>query len=337
MSEKLNSKKHVLITGAAGFVGFHTALRFLKEGCTVFGFDSISDYYDVNLKLSRIEVLSQYEHFKFKKGNLEDDALVKDVVGKFRPNLVLHFAAQAGVRHSFTHPKSYIGSNIIGTFNLLEALKLYPSDHLILASTSSVYGSESKVPAHEGLKANTPISLYAATKKATEVISHSYSHLYGLPITAARFFTVYGPWGRPDMALYKFTSSIINGLPIELYNSGEMIRDFTFVDDLVDTLFKVASLYPVRATDTNGLNKPPYRILNIGNSKPVKLMDYLSVLEDALGKTAQKTMLPIQPGEVIETFADNNKLLTLIGKPKYTPIEVGIPKFVEWFNIYNKI
>lgn len=323
--------KKVYITGSAGFIGFHVSERFLQAGYEVLGIDSLTDYYDVNLKIARNRILRNNKNYAFQKINITHKSELNQSMLEFSPDIVIHLAAQAGVRHSIEHPDTYIGTNIQGTYNILEACRWMKPKHLMMASTSSVYGANKEMPFTEKHSTDTPISLYAATKKASEVISHSYSHLYNIPITNFRFFTVYGPWGRPDMALFKFTKAILEGRPIDLYNGGDMLRDFTFVDDIATAIHKLSYKIPKINEPNEMLKVAPWRVVNIGNSAPVHLTKYLQVLEDCLGKKAIINNMPMQPGDVSETFSNVQKLECLTGWRPKTEIKDGIKKFVDWY------
>jgi UDP-glucuronate 4-epimerase len=332
----------ILVTGAAGFIGFHVALRLLEDGHAVHGLDSVNDYYDVRIKQARLELLRKYPSFTFHKVELTDQAAVTAVFATHRPGYVVNLAAQAGVRHSLTHPRTYTDSNITGFLHILEGCRHHGVKHLVYASSSSVYGLNTTMPFSVHHNVDHPVSLYAATKKANELMAHSYSHLYGLPATGLRFFTVYGPWGRPDMALFLFTKAIIEGKPIDVYNEGRMKRDFTYVDDIVEGVVRVI---PRPATPNPGwrgdspdsaTSKAPYRLYNIGNHSPVELLHFIEVIEDCLGKKAIKRMLPLQPGDVPTSFADIADLARDIGFSPNTPIEVGIRRFIDWYRDYYR-
>lgn len=326
-----DATKKVLITGAAGFIGFHLSKRLLGLGATVVGFDNVNDYYDVGLKESRLEILRQYEKFTFIKGDLADEAAVSALFDTYQPDIVVNLAAQAGVRYSIDHPRSYIDSNIIGFFNILEACRHHEVEHLLFASSSSVYGNQQKTPFSTTDNVDHPISLYAATKKSDELMAYTYSHLYGIPATGLRFFTVYGPFGRPDMAYFKFTNKIRRGEAIQIYNNGDMYRDFTYVDDIV-TGIEHMLCNPPKANDFGDR----YKIYNIGNNKPEKLMHFIEVLEQAIGKTAKKEFLPMQPGDVYQTYADVSELERDFDFKPATTIEEGLGKFATWYKDYYK-
>jgi UDP-glucuronate 4-epimerase len=331
--------KRAFVTGSAGFIGFHLSRRLLEEGWTVTGFDAITDYYDVALKHSRHAVLEKMEGFTPIIAQLEDKQAVADAYKDAAPDVVFHLAAQAGVRYSLEAPDSYISSNILGTHHVLEAAREYGAEHMVLASTSSVYGASRKTPYREIDAADWPVSLYAATKKANEGMGHSYADLWGLPITMARFFTVYGPYGRPDMALFKFCQAILGGKPIDIYNKGKMSRDFTYIDDVVDALVKLIPVPPVAgepviASDTISPTAP-FRTVNIGSSKPVQLFDYISALEDALGRKAQRNIMDGQKGEMVDTWAETGLLRALTGFEPTTDYRDGIRAFVDWYANYH--
>ena len=328
----------VLLTGSAGFIGFHVAKFLLERGHSVTGLDSLSDYYDVELKQDRTSLLQEYSNFTPIVGNICDKSLVNDIFQSVQPETVFHLAAQAGVRDSISNPRIYFESNLQGTFELLEAARSHRPKHLIIASTSSVYGANGKQPFQEADRADHQISFYAASKKATENLAHSYSHTYGLPTTVCRFFTVYGPWGRPDMALFKFTRNIMLGQPIEVYNNGNLERDFTYIDDVCQILMQLMDAAPdtamTRSATMNESPVAPFRLLNIGSRRPVALIDFIKTLEQAIGIPAQINFLSMQPGDMKTTWSDNSALTELIGPQTYTDIEVGIRHFVEWYRGY---
>ena len=325
----------ILITGSAGFIGFHVARRLLELGRSVVGVDGFTNYYDVNLKQARHEILAQLPGFSARVFMLEDAGAVRETFAQVRPEIVIHLAAQAGVRYSLDNPRAYIDSNIVGTFNVLEACRETPPRHLVMASTSSVYGDGEVVPFTEQSDSSRPVSLYAATKKATEVIAHSYAHLHGLPITALRFFTVYGPWGRPDMALFKFTDAILHDREIEVYGEGRMSRDFTFVDDLADGIVGLLHQPPLDMSSTdNDRRAAPFRAINIGASQPVGLNEFIAAIEAALGKPARRKLLPMQPGDVRRTFADIGALRGLVPDLQPTSLADGVRAFVDWYRDY---
>ena len=330
----------ILVTGVAGFIGMHVALRLLNDGHEVAGLDNLNDYYDVNLKKARLDHIGSPNQFAFHKFDLSDRDKISTLFSEFRPEVVINLAAQAGVRYSLKSPHSYIDSNIIGFTNILEACRHYEIGHLIYASSSSVYGLNEDMPCHEGQNADHPLALYGATKKANELLAHSYSHLFGIPTTGLRFFTVYGPWGRPDMALFKFTEAIVGGRPINIYNYGEMIRDFTYIDDIVEGIVRLVEKPATANSDFDsalpdaGSSNVPWRIFNIGNGQPTPLLDYVSALEQALGIKAKKNLLEMQPGDVLMTSADTSRLKEWVGFSPNTPIQTGIERFVEWYRSY---
>jgi UDP-glucuronate 4-epimerase len=327
----------ILVTGAAGFIGYHVARRLLERGDTVLGLDNLNDYYDVRLKEARLAQLSPFKQFRFVKADIADRALMATLFTDHAVNAVAHLAAQAGVRYSLTNPHAYVDSNLVGFMNILEGCRHARIRHLVFASSSSVYGGNTKMPFSVHDNVDHPVSLYAATKKANELMAHSYAHLYGLPCTGLRFFTVYGPWGRPDMALFLFTKAILEGQPIDVFNFGKMRRDFTYIDDVAEGVVRVLDR-PVQpnaqwsgeAPDPSS-SRAPYKMYNIGNNSPVGLMQCIEVLEHHLGRKAEKSMLPLQPGDVPETWADIDDLVRDVGFKPSTPIEVGIERFVKWY------
>ncbi|OWJ76240.1 UDP-glucuronate 5-epimerase [Haematobacter missouriensis] len=330
--------RRALVTGSAGFIGYHLSERLLAEGWEVLGLDAMTDYYDVSLKEKRHAMLAARPGFRAVIGRVEEPGLVRGLLEEFRPDAVIHLAAQAGVRYSIDAPRSYVEANLVGTFEVLEAARAVPPAHLLLASTSSAYGANTKMPYAETDKADHQMSFYAATKKATESMAHSYAHLYGLPTTMFRFFTVYGPWGRPDMALFKFTRAVLEGKPIDIYNHGDMKRDFTYVTDLVEGIAGLIGVVPgqepVGAFDSLS-PVAPFRVVNIGNGSPVPLMDFVSAIEAATGREAAKNFLPMQPGDVPATWADATLLTRLLGQPlPKTDIRDGVARFVEWYRDY---
>jgi len=338
---RTSSARRVLITGTAGFIGFHLAKLLLAEGFTVFGFDGMTEYYDVQLKRRRHAMLLQDPHFAAVEGMLEDHELFDRVADDFRPDVIVHLAAQAGVRYSLINPRSYIDSNVVGTFNVMEAARRLKTHHLLIASTSSVYGANEKMPFSETDKADTQLTIYAATKKANESMAHSYAHLWNLPTTMFRFFTVYGPWGRPDLALYKFVAAISEGRPIDVYNKGEMYRDFTYVDDLVRSIRLLIDAAPVRPISSEDIEPgdtlspvAPFRVVNIGNSERVRLLDFIDAIEACLGKKAVRRYLAMQKGDVPATWANTELLQRLTGYRPQTDFRDGIAKFVVWFREY---
>ncbi len=332
----------ILLTGAAGFIGFHTAQRLLDRGDEVVGVDIVNAYYDVRLKEARLELLRRHPKFKFLRLDLADRAGVPAAFAAERPQRVIHLAAQAGVRYSLENPHAYIDSNIVAFMNILEACRHHGVEHLVYASSSSVYGANTRMPFSIHHNVDHPVSLYAASKKANELMAHTYSHLFNLPTVGLRFFTVYGPWGRPDMALFLFTKSILEGRPIDLFNEGRMRRDFTYIDDIVEGVVRVAD----RVSTGNpkwdgdapdpGTSRGPYRLYNIGNNRPVELMHLVACLEDALGKKAEKRFLPMQPGDVPATFADVDDLVQDAGFQPSVPIEEGVRRFVAWYREFHK-
>ncbi|MDJ0824773.1 MAG: NAD-dependent epimerase/dehydratase family protein [Rhodobacter sp.] len=329
-----------LVTGSAGFIGFHTSQRLLQAGARVIGLDAMTEYYDPALKEARHRILGQSPGFTPVIGRLEEPGLLAGLMAEHAPDVLVHLAAQAGVRYSIEAPRTYVEANLIGTYEVLEAARATPPKHLMLASTSSVYGANTEMPYAETHKADSQMSFYAATKKATEAMAHSYAHLYGLPVTMFRFFTVYGPWGRPDMALFKFVKAITAGEPIDVYNHGDMRRDFTFVDDLVEGLMRlrdaVPGSEPVGAADSLS-PVAPFRVVNIGNGAPVQLMDFVRAVEAALGQEARINFMDMQPGDVPATWADATLLQTLVGALPKTPLEVGVRRFVEWYrDVYGE-
>jgi UDP-glucuronate 4-epimerase len=335
--------KTVLVTGAAGFIGFHLSQRLLSRGDEVIGLDNINDYYDVTLKKDRLAQLEGKPGFRFHKLELADREGIAQLFATQRFDAVVNLAAQAGVRYSLKNPHAYIDSNIVGFTNILEGCRHSGVKHLVFASSSSVYGANTKMPFSVHDNVDHPVSLYAASKKANELMAHTYSHLYGLPTTGLRFFTVYGPWGRPDMALFLFTKAILAGQPIDVFNYGKMRRDFTYIDDIVEGVIRVmdniAEPNPTWSSDAPdpGTSKAPYKIYNIGNNQPVELMRFIEVLEDCLGKKAEKNMLPIQAGDVPATYADVDDLMRDVGFKPNTPIEVGIERFVAWYRSYYNV
>jgi len=331
----------VLITGTAGFIGFHLAQLLLRDGMVVHGFDGMTDYYDVRLKQRRHQILLQNQGFTATEGMLEDQALFDRVADDFAPDMIVHLAAQAGVRYSIENPRAYLDSNVIGSFNVMEAARRLGVQHLLMASTSSVYGANDKVPYAESDKVETQMSFYAATKKANENMAHAYAHIHGLPITMFRFFTVYGPWGRPDMALYKFVDATLGGQAIDVYNYGEMYRDFTYVTDLVRGIRLLMDTIPQRPEDGkvpegDSLSPvAPWRVVNIGNSTSIKLTDFIDAIEVALGMKTTRNLMPMQPGDVPRTWADANLLQRLTGYRPETDVQTGVQKFVDWYRDYS--
>lgn len=330
----------ILVTGAAGFIGFFTAEALLRQGHRVMGLDNLNAYYDPALKKDRLLLLQQHGDFSFIQENLENRAGIEALFGTLRPQRVIHLAAQAGVRHSIDNPHDYIQSNVVGFLNILEGCRSAGVEHLVFASSSSVYGLNTKLPFSEGDITDRPASLYGATKKSNELMAHAYAHLYGIPMTGLRFFTVYGPWGRPDMAPFIFTRRILEGLPIDVYNEGKHSRDFTYIADIVDGVLRALARIPAPAqpAESAGVTaSAPFRIYNIGNNNPVELMHFISCIEEAAGKRAVKNFLPRQPGDVLATFADIGDLTADTGFKPTTPIEVGIPRLVEWYRSYYRL
>lgn len=334
---------HLLITGVAGFIGSSLAERRLTHGDSVTGVDNLSDYYDINLKKARLDRLSRFPSFRFAKMDIADRAVMQDLFSREHFDSVVNLAAQVGVRYSVENPQPYVDTNLVGFCNILEGARRSNVRNLLFASSSSVYGANTKLPFSESDNVDHPISLYAATKKANELLAHSYAHLYRLPCTGLRFFTVYGPWGRPDMALFKFTRNMLEGRPIPVFNNGNMVRDFTYIDDIIEGMVRVIDrpaqpdpLWNGAAPDP-ARSKAPYRIYNIGNSRPVQLMRYIEVLEQCLGRKAQIEMLPIQAGDVPATTADVTELELAVGYRPGTPVEVGVPRFVEWYKAYYRV
>jgi len=332
-----------LVTGSAGFIGFHVSERLLNAGHQVIGIDNLNDYYDVNLKQARLDLLAPHASFRFEQIDLADRKAMADLFASERFDRVIHLAAQAGVRYSIDNPLAYADSNLVGHLNVLEGCRHNKVGHLLYASSSSVYGLNRKLPFSTDDSVDHPISLYAATKKANELMSHTYSHLYGLPTTGLRFFTVYGPWGRPDMALFKFTRAIVEGKSIDVYNHGQMRRDFTYIDDIAEAIVRLQDVIPQPDAQwtveegTPATSSAPYRVYNIGNSSPVALMDYITALETSLGKVAQKNMLPMQPGDVLETSADTQALYDVIGFKPQTSVQDGVQRFVDWYKAFYKV
>ena len=332
-----------LVTGSAGFIGFHVSERLLAAGHQVIGIDNLNDYYDVNLKQARLDLLAPHSSFRFDKIDLADRNAMAELFAKEKFDRVIHLAAQAGVRYSIDNPHAYADSNLVGHLNVLEGCRHNKVGHLLYASSSSVYGLNRKLPFSTDDTVDHPISLYAATKKANELMSHTYSHLYGLPTTGLRFFTVYGPWGRPDMALFKFTRAIVEGNSIDVYNHGQMRRDFTYIDDIAEAIVRLQDVIPQADAmwtveeGTPATSSAPYRVYNIGNSNPVTLMDYITALETSLGKVAQKNMMPMQPGDVLETSADTKALYDVIGFKPQTSVQDGVQRFVDWYKAFYKV
>ena len=340
--------KNILVTGAAGFIGFYLSKRLLEEvkGSTIIGFDNVNDYYDVSLKEYRLDILNKFDNFVFIKGNLADKELVNGVFEKYKPNVVVNLAAQAGVRYSIDHPDVYIESNIIGFYNVLEACRNNPVEHLVYASSSSVYGGNTKVPFSTDDKVDNPVSLYAATKKSNELLAHSYSKLYDIPSTGLRFFTVYGPAGRPDMAYFGFTNKLINNETIKIFNYGNCKRDFTYVDDIVEGIIRVMQGAPKKEKGEDGLPIPPYAVYNIGNSNPENLLDFVQILQEELIRAkvlpedydfeSHKELVPMQPGDVPVTYADTSALEKDYDFKPTTSLREGLRNFAEWYKEYYK-
>ena len=331
----------IFITGSSGFIGFHLSKKLLDKGHSVHGFDSMNKYYDIKLKKNRYQILSKYKKFSFTKGNVENQKILTKSILKFKPKIIIHLAAQAGVRYSIEKPRLYIDSNIVGTFNIIELAKKVNIKHLLIASSSSVYGANKKLPFKEIDKTETQLSIYAATKKATESIAHSYSNIWKVPITILRFFTVYGPWGRPDMALFKFTKGIINKKKIDIYNRGKMYRDFTYIDDVVEgvssLINKPPNLKHVGKIKNDSLSSiAPFRILNIGNTRKVYLLDFINALEKELKIKAKRNYMPMQKGDVKMTLSDTTLLKKIIKYNPTTHYKTGIKKFIEWYFYYYK-
>ncbi len=338
-------KEKILVTGSSGFIGFHVCKTLLSRNYDVIGIDNINNYYDINLKKSRLKILDEYSYKKknswiFYKGALEDSSFLNNIFKKHSPSIVINLAAQAGVRYSITNPKSYIDTNIVGFSNILECCRSEQIKHLIYASSSSVYGGNTKLPFSENDPVNHPVSLYAATKKANELLAHSYSNLYNIPSTGLRFFTVYGPWGRPDMAPMIFAKAIFENTPLKIFNNGKMQRDFTYIDDVAEAIFKLIQKPAISDLNfkTNNPNPStswaPHRILNIGNNDPIELLEFIKILEKLIGRKAKKNYLPMQKGDVVKTWADTNLIKSYIGFKPYTNIQDGLEKFVNWYKGY---
>lgn len=330
-----------LVTGSAGFIGNHVALELLKEGHKVIGVDIVTDYYDVNLKEARLDRLKAFDSFVEARVDLDDDAALDAVFLEHKPDVVVNLAAQAGVRYSLEYPREYVKSNLSGFLNILECCRHHNVKHLLYASTSSVYGANTLQPFSEHIPADHPITFYAATKRANELMAHSYAHLFDIPCTGLRFFTVYGPWGRPDMALFKFTKRILNDTPIDVYNNGQMSRDFTYIDDITDGIIKLCTVIPKAdpswdgdAPDPSFSGVAPFRVYNIGNNQKVPLMRYIEVLEEKIGKPAIRNMMPMQAGDVPSTFADTSEFEAVTGFKPNTSVEIGVGKFVDWYRDY---
>ena len=329
----------VLITGCAGFIGFHLCYTLLSYGLRVIGIDDLTPYYCVKLKQDRLNLLNREEAFSYHRLNIQDSQALNEIFLRYNPTQVVHLAAQAGIRHSVENPKAYINANIVGFANLLESCRLASIQHLVYASSSSVYGLNSKIPFSTQDRTDHPISLYAATKKSNELMAHCYSSLHQIPVTGLRFFTVYGPWGRPDMAYFLFAKKIMSGQPIQIFNHGRMKRDFTYIDDIIKGIFLVMKKPPQPRVDWDGnpsSSSAPYKIYNIGNNQPVELIRFIEILEEALGKKAAKEMLPMQPGDVVETYADIDDLVLETGFQPKIAVEKGVTYFSDWFKNYYK-
>ncbi|MDP9194577.1 MAG: NAD-dependent epimerase [Acidobacteriota bacterium] len=330
----------ILVTGAAGFIGSHVARKLLERGDEVIGVDNLNDYYDVSLKEARLGWLRAFDRFRFERLDIADRSAMEELFARVRPQRVVHLAAQAGVRYSLVNPHAYTEANVTGFLNILEGCRHNEVEHLVFASTSSVYGANTKQPFSEHDNVDHPVSLYAATKKANELMAHTYAHLYGMAVTGLRFFTVYGPWGRPDMALFRFTRGILAGEPIPVFNSGQMIRDFTYIDDIVEGILRTLDRPARPNPDWSGDHPDPatsyasYRVFNIGNNEPVLLLDCIALLEECLGKTAQKELLPMQPGDVVSTMADVTELERAVGFRPGVSLRDGIARFVDWYKGY---
>ena len=331
----------IFITGSSGFIGFHVAKKFLDKGIKVHGFDSMNNYYDVGLKKSRLNILRKYNKFSFTKGNIENQKILNNSILKFKPSIIIHLAAQAGVRYSIENPDAYLNSNVLGTFNIIKIANKIKVKHLIIGSSSSVYGANKKFPFQETDKTDLQVSFYAATKKSSESLAHSYSSLWKLPITMLRFFTVYGPWGRPDMAYFKFTKKILKGQKIDIYNQGKMYRDFTYIDDIVDGIYRLLNKTPSLSSKKKFKNDSlspvaPFRILNIGNTKKIYLLDFINTLEKELNKKIKKNYMPMQKGDVYSTLSNSSLLKRITGYNPKTNYRTGIKKFINWYlDYYN--
>ncbi len=333
----------VLITGAAGFIGAETSRRLLARGDQVIGIDDLNEYYDVSLKEARLATVKDHENFKFVRGDIADRSLMETLFAEERPQRVVNLAAQAGVRYSIENPRSYVDSNVVGFLNVLEGCRYNNVEHLVFASSSSVYGANTQMPFSVHQNVDHPLSIYAATKKSNELMAHTYAHLYGTPVTGLRFFTVYGPWGRPDMSLFLFTKKILEGDPIDVFNNGNHSRDFTYIDDIAEgvvrSIDKLPEPNPGWSSDNPdpASSNAPYRIYNIGNNQPVKLMDFIASIEKAIGKEAKKNFLPLQPGDVPATYANIDALIEDVGFKPETPIDEGIKRFVSWYREFYKV
>lgn len=335
-----NEFTRVLVTGAAGFIGFHLSKRLLEDGCRVIGIDNLSPYYDVTLKEARLARLTPFQTFSFYQADLSEKEKIEKIFSSIQFDTVVHLAAQAGVRYSLENPEAYVNSNLVGFIHILEGCRHHGVKHLVFASSSSVYGANTLMPFSVHHNIDHPVSLYAATKKANELMAHTYSHLFALPCTGLRFFTVYGPWGRPDMALFLFTKAISEGNPIKVFNHGEMLRDFTYIDDIVEGVVRVMGRLPepdptwVGDRPDPGTSYAPYKIYNIGNNNPIKLLDFIHIIEKSLGKSAEKEFVDLQPGDVPKTYANIDDLIKDVGFRPRTPIEVGIKRFISWYEGY---
>lgn len=340
---EMKNRQNILVTGAAGFIGFHLSQKLCKEGYNVIGIDNLNDYYDVNLKKDRLKILEGKENFRFFKTEINDYQSLENIFKKSSIDFIVHLAAQAGVRYSIENPRAYIDSNVSAFLNILEMSRRYKIKHLVYASSSSVYGANTSMPFSVHDNVDHPMSLYAATKKANELMAHTYSNLYDIPTTGLRFFTVYGPWGRPDMALFLFTKAIFEDKPINVFNNGKMLRDFTYVDDIVEGIFRLIPNVPKPNPSWTGDNPDPatsfapYKIYNIGNNNPVELMEYIEAIEEAIGKKAIKNFMPLQDGDVPNTYADVDDLMNDVGFKPDTKIKDGVRNFVEWYRGYYKI
>lgn len=351
MEEVLITNKKIFITGAAGFIGSNLVIELLntQSPLTIIGIDSLNDYYDVSIKewrLSEIQKCAEKHPdstWTFIKGSITDKSLIDSIFHDYKPDIVVNLAAQAGVRYSITNPDAYIESNIIGFYNILEACRNHPIEHLVYASSSSVYGGNKKVPFSTDDKVDNPVSLYAATKKSNELMAHTYSHLYGIPSTGLRFFTVYGPWGRPDMSPFLFADAMLHGRPIKVFNNGDMLRDFTYIDDIIEGILRVIDHIPTSNQDWSAQNPDPssstapYKIYNIGNSHPVKLMDFIQAIEGAIGHPAEKIYLPMQPGDVYQTNADTSALQNELGFKPDKPIKEGVQETIDWYRSFYQL
>lgn len=343
MTNQKYINKNILITGGAGFIGFHLSKTLLKDGVNVVAIDNMNDYYDVALKEGRLNILKEYDNFTFYKMDLKDKEAIDNLFKKYRFDYVINLAAQAGVRYSITNPYAYVDSNLIGFINILEACRNYPVKHLLYASSSSIYGGNKVAPFSTEHQVDHPVSLYAATKKSNELMAHTYSHLYGIPTTGLRFFTVYGPWGRPDMAYFSFTDNILSDKPIKVFNYGKMERDFTYIDDIVEGIYKLIPLAPKankewdETKDKLSESFAPYKVYNIGNNQPVQLEKFISTLEDKLGKKAIKNYMDMQPGDVLRTYADVSDLEKTIDFKPSTSIEEGLENFVKWYKEFYEV